>query len=469
MIALLREMAAFAQPLAIRIRVSSRRAKKMFRITVILLFLGNFGLASEVATNGCHIVSRLHGSEPGNTGEPVIVSPRNHFLTTFQNYSPLQIAKVVSELYPEIQWLTSKVHISPEDANAKPHPLSPSVALHGSLHPEVDRTITSVVALQQILAGDYNGFTQGQPEAIRLKPESFNKIRSIFTRVLAKDGSDPARLEIDGDKLDALIAYMAIHDLGKSKAFSNVVESVTLKVDADHDRILVYGLTSEPMLALSYSRLPEKFRKLILAGMEADFNMGQFAQAENIPASMKKLEGLSPEAFDFYFVHLFLDVAGASGVKNPLGSQLMIEPVFGGFSAGYDFLPALARGDSPEVVYDRFLKDRADKVGLPLESKRDRAVMRLALQTRAINPAKAKQVSEVFHSLPKNVQDLLVKELNVNGTDDGMGTLQYYSPALIANAIKGHKAIGRPILKPLECVLRIWHWLGFMPKQEPLD
>jgi len=394
----------------------------------------------------------------------VVVDPRLHFLKNFLEYPAESLGSAMQGLYPELRWLTKKVEISPEDAKAVPHEKSHSVAMFGEFHPEVDRTVTSILVLQQILAGDYEGMTATQAPPVRLKPESFEEVRRIFLKILGKDpNADYSHLKgqaaieaIDPEKLDAMVTYMAIHDLGKSKTFANVVEKVTLKLDPDHDRILVYGLGAEPMLSLSYERLGPKYKQLIMQGMQADFNMGQFAQAENVPGSMEKLLGLNSDAFDFYFVHLMLDVAGATGVREPSGSKVMIEPVYKGFSLGHEFLPELFRGKSPVEVYDQFLKARATQLGLPFETPADRAMARVALLSRAMSSDAAAKASQVFNSLPKNEREVLISELNRNGFGDGHASLLYYFPAMIDNARKGTKDSDEGLRIGLQAAARVF-------------
>jgi hypothetical protein len=385
------------------------------------------------------------------------------FLRSFLRLHPQSFARHLLALYPELRWLTLKVVISPEDAKAVAHPDAFSPALFsGNLHPEVERTLTSLVALAQILRGDYDGFTKSQTSpSIKLKQASFDHIRSVFFRVLGRKDGGPIPLgnaalaSVDLEKLDALMTYMVIHDLGKSKRFEKVASKVSGEITVDHDRILVHGLSAEPMLSTSFERLSEHFQTLILKGMSADFNMGQFAQGENVPASLNKLFDLNEAAFDFYFLHLFLDVAGSSGVKTPHGSAMMIEPVFNGFRTGYEFLPRLYQGHSGESVYAFFLETRARMFGLPFTAGNatDYAVARLGLMSRMASAADAKLVLAAFESLDEGTRNLLVKELGVTGNGLEAAILPYYSPALIANlraAVKGalKVASGTPSAHP---------------------
>jgi hypothetical protein len=369
------------------------------------------------------------------------INLRTFFLQHSLTLDSKTFASQLVTLYPELKWLTKKVEISPEDAAAIAHEDAFSTMLFGELHPEIERTMTSLVILQQILKGDYEGLVRAQgTNPVKLKPASFDYIRQVFFKVIGNEdwnGPIPTGSEainaVSIEKLDALITYMAIHDLGKSKSFKNVAQKVSAKLSVDHDRVLIHGLNEEEMLSTSFERLPTKYKRMILAGMEADFNMGQFAQAENVAASLNKLAGLEKDSFDFYFVHFFLDVAGSSGVKDPTGSKMMIEPVFGGFRAGYEFLPHLYEGMNSDQLYKYFLQQRAATLMLPFENDRDYAIARLALLSRAPNPQEAAKVKFAFERLPQNIQSLLTRELNITGNGNELAILPYYAPAVIAN------------------------------------
>jgi hypothetical protein len=421
----------------------------------------------------------------GDTLSAYFQNSQSNFRTLFLRNSlnlapPANFARQLVVMYPELKWLTMKVHISPEDAKALPHPEAFSPQLFQAFHPEVERTLTSLVVLQQILKGDYDGLTKGQvimkdgqaiPSPVKLKAASFDFARQLFFRILSngKEGplpEGPKAIEsVDLDRLDALITYMAIHDLGKSKRFEDVATKVSGKATVDHDRVLLYGLSAEPMLSTSFERLPAPLRKLLSEGISADFNIAQFAQGENVPASLNELKKLSREAFDFFFAHLFLDVAGSTGVKNPHGSNVMIEPVFNGYRTGYEFLPMLFDGMQPNDLYKFFLQTRAGSLALPFSGlNHDYAIARAALMARAGNPNAAQNVKKAFESLPRKAMENLVEEMAESGNGILTAILPYYSPALIdslritmkkAAAFKASDKARHPVFENTHPVIRV--------------
>jgi hypothetical protein len=355
-----------------------------------------------------------------------LTSPHLVFAENYTRFKGEELYRALTKLYLDVAWLRYKVVGSPEDGEPVPHPKSPSLLVFGQKASEFDRAVIGLENIQQVFADDYEGLTAGQNPAVRLTRESFNDWRELTLRVLKTP-----------EDLDAMIAYLAMHDLGKVKTFTRIVEGLTARVDPDHDVVLIEGLRTlgeEPIISPSFDRLSHKYRSLILRGMIADFNMGQFAQGENVPASLLGLKNLDSEAFEFYLVHLLFDVAGAGGAKNPVGAAAMIQPVYDGFRTGGKILRKIYEGVQVTELYDMFLRERAKTLGLPMGNPRERAIVRLALMSRAGNPKTAQEVVNVFNSLPENAKAILVQELNVSGVDDGFATLPYYAPALFAES-----------------------------------
>ncbi|KAK5333675.1 hypothetical protein LTR43_012655, partial [Exophiala xenobiotica] len=79
-------------------------------------------------------------------------------------------------------------------------------------------------------------------------------------------------------------------------------------------------------------RLTEENRAYVLLGIKlgSDFNFGQLAQAENVPASLAGLADMNghDRAFELRFMEQVLDLAGASGHEDWTCARKMIEPIF---------------------------------------------------------------------------------------------------------------------------------------------
>lgn len=87
---------------------------------------------------------------------------------------------------------------------------SPSRLLNGIDHDEVNRTLTSVLALRWIHNEQYEVFVAAQPEPVHLFYESFDWIRDRVAAAVA----DPAGLT-------TLITAVIINDLGKDSTLAS--------------------------------------------------------------------------------------------------------------------------------------------------------------------------------------------------------------------------------------------------------
>lgn|GEM_PF-5016351 len=398
---------------------------------LLLLFSGKntFAAIAEFPPN-------LHKFKLGCEGqltEPLYHILAAHFLNPEVPYERL-IDRAV-EHYPELRWLSERVALSPEDKGLKANPNSHSVRIFGKFYPEFDRTATSLVLLAQLLRNDYEAFTAKQPAPLKLSPEDFNWTRQLLLRALSRKIEAKAS-DISLERLDALIAYMAFHDLGKSKSFADIVDKVYSAVDASHDQILVHGIAAQPLIAPSFARLAPQLQTIILKGLKSGFNFCQLPQGENVAASLLGLSDLDAESFDFFIIHSLLDFAGAGGAKEPLSSATMHRFTFPGYKTGDLYLRRLFEGQSPQDVYKAYIFDEGKKRGLEEQSELNFALARLMLLARAHSAEDIAMVKEAFAKLDDIMKANLVTELNVMGIGDQNALLLEYAPAFFANALK---------------------------------
>ncbi|MCB0356790.1 MAG: hypothetical protein KDD40_07265, partial [Bdellovibrionales bacterium] len=365
---------------------------------------------------------------------------------SYEDY--LKLLPSLEHNFPELKWLLDRVAAAPADVGAKAHPDSPSMKLHGEHHTEYDRTAVNYVNLAQILQNDYEGYTEAQTVPfIKLKKEQFFKIRSWFLKFLT--GKPNGALdEIDLDKMEYLLAYTSFHDLGKSKFYTEIIEKVFLQADSNHDQILVYGIENKPYVTPSFDRIdknsPWRSHLTRLLQNTGTFNFGQLLQGESPAVALQALldtdgRPMDAETFEFYILHMILDMGAARAVQNPRGAALMISPVFLGFEDAMESLNF--ENKTIQEVYEDRLKNWAKKWGWPAESKKDLAVVRLALNSRAYENAEfAQKVKLVFEQLPELQQKILTQELMLTGIDDGIAIQLTYIPQLIQDAVKAIKS-----------------------------
>ena len=361
--------------------------------------------------------------------------------------------KIVADNYPEMRWLTGDVHATPEGIVAATQGRSISEKLFGANHIEFNRTAVGIMTLLWVLNDDYESFTASQNPAVRLTRKSFEELRAYTEHIL---NNKPEALDAMITYMltfDALIAYTVINDLGKIESVVEMVKKESGVEEVDHDKILAIALEHHPEISTSFNRLADGYKRMILTGLKANFNFGQFIQGENVPASLSGLIGLDKEAFDFYMLHVIYDIAGAAGHVKEAGSLIVTEPTYQGFKQGIDALDKLNAGASMVTAYDDFLEAKGAGLGLDVHTPVERAVIRLCAMLRITDKEKARQVLEALDLLAPNERVILEKELNITGVDDGYATLLYYAPATLANLITALEKAGDP--QPFAGALRM--------------
>lgn len=355
-------------------------------------------------------------------------TPKSFVRKFFAATDPVEVIKMSLVQYPEFAWLTGKVNATPEGKTSAEKGQSLSEQIFGEKHIEFDRTATGILLIKWILEGNYDAFTKPQSGAAKMTRENFNELRA-YTRSILKNPED----------IDAMITYMVINDLGKIKSIVSEIEKRAGIQDVDHDNLLLIALERHPDLSPSFARLNAATQQKMIRGLKPKFNIGQFIQGENLPASLSGLKGLDKESLDFYLLHAIADIGGAAGHVNWQGSIVMTNPTYEGFKAGVKAIEGLATGRSEIDVYNAFLEAKGRPFNLNIASNEDRAIARLIAMLRIADMPGFSRLKTVFDSLPTNAKAILTKELNVNGVNDGFGTLLYYSPALLANALGGAK------------------------------
>ncbi len=84
----------------------------------------------------------------------------------------------------------------------------------------------------------------------------------------------------------------------------------------------------------------------------------------------------------------------------------------------------------------KYLAIRGSRLDLNVNDQLKRACLRLACMCRFHSKEDAALLLEVFSSLPQELQNLLITELNTSGFDNKKGILVYYLPQLFINLLK---------------------------------
>ena len=373
---------------------------------------------------------KLKGVEQqrGKSGDIATELATNDRVSTVLDFpSNADSATKLLQAYPELAWLTGDVNATPEGNGSVAQATTLSEQIFGQKHIEFDRTAVGIMVLKWVLSSDYTAFTACQPDSAKLSRDHFEELRDYVVKVLP-----------DQHAVDAMVTYMVINDLGKIKSIVADVRSKLGVENVDHDKILLAALQRSPEISPSFDRLSDHFRQLIINGLKAEFNIGQFIQGENVAASLNGLAGLDPKSLDFYLLHAMCDIAGAAGQVKQNGSLVMTEPTYQGFTVAIESIEKMAGGLGAKEVYDYYLSQRAQTLGFDISVPKDKALTRICCMLRVSDSNRATQVQKAFDGLPENTRALLEQQLNRSGVDDGFATLVYYAPAILVNAQAAH-------------------------------
>lgn len=355
----------------------------------------------------------------------------------FQTLSDLDVVHLLgSSFAPELEWLKNATPTVESSRSASPTgALTPSYALYGAEYPEVNRTLTSMLAVKWLMAADYEAFTGGQNPMIRLTPGSFQKLRGLLLE------SCPCP-----ESIYALLVAIAVNDLGKNNDLAELVTSITGQTFRDHDGV-VYAAAKEHLFPSLESMGPALHSDLLL-GLElgSRLNIAQFAQAECVTASLKGVTIMSgrDRALAMKLMEVILDVAGASGHVDTYCAAQMTEPVFQTFLVVHESLFNILSGRiSPEQGYNRVLLSRVEMLReagfqrrLSIHDPADRALTRLLTMGRVVDAERANCFALAFDNLTPETQKSLVNALNVDDTSGQVSILFSYAPAIISQALK---------------------------------
>ena len=364
---------------------------------------------------------------------PLYESIRNK---SFWNMPDEDLLELIRDQFPgELTRLKNAYSLKPTGI---PRPDTPSISqrLYGENFDEVNRTLVGVLALRWLWHGKYDVFVGTQPEAIRLKHDSFEWLRTNFK----------AGLESDED-VYALVVTMIINDLGKDPLLA---EDYAEKKDMDiskvnHDMIL--SLAMEAGLVPALDRIEEHHRQDIIKGIKlgSDFNFGQLAQAENAPASLAGLLGMSDSsrAFEVRFMEQILDLAGASGHEDWTCARKMIEPIFQSYKNVFAVATAIISGDGDlRKGYDVILARKLDLLhrsgydkDFDVTKPDERAMMRLFCLGNTNNPQNAELYFTAFNSgISRRTRQTLIDGLNTDGSVEKPAVQNTYAPAMFTKA-----------------------------------
>lgn len=291
------------------------------------------------------------------------------------------------------------------------------------------RELGALLAVFWISADHYEQFVRGQSMDSRLSQSSWQKLQDWTKNTVGLTKSPST--------VGAMLVFVAIMRLGNVKAFK-----MTFAPEFDDPaEALAHILQTTPILIPSFCRLDDHLQQMILSAMKADFNFGQFLQAENLPANLfivKEILGGgegSVNILGFFLFRIFAAMCGIYGMKTLEGSVFMTDKMYTNFKVGLDVLQHLM-DESAQDVYNRFLAERARAQGLTFnaEDSDSRARVRLACLSRIFDVNGGREVTDAFNKMPETERTALARFLNADGITEKPGFLLYGAPQLLENA-----------------------------------
>eukprot|EP00931_Biecheleriopsis_adriatica_P003876 TRINITY_DN105632_c0_g1_i1.p1 TRINITY_DN105632_c0_g1~~TRINITY_DN105632_c0_g1_i1.p1 ORF type:complete len:3685 (-),score=854.42 TRINITY_DN105632_c0_g1_i1:104-9952(-) len=295
-----------------------------------------------------------------------------------------------------------------------------------------NRTLGALLSVFWIVGDNYSQFVRGQKEENKLLKSSWDRLQ-VWT-------NSTVSLTKKTSTVTAMLVHVAIMNLGKIKPFKNAFAP-----DEDSPtEALAAILKKSPSLVPSFARLDQEGQKIVLSALKADFNFGQFLQAENLPASLFTVRQIlaeggaaSGDILGFFLFRIFAAMSGILGMVSLEGSMFMNETNYKNFEIGLKTLEHLME-DGAVKVYDRFLVARAEGQALTYDldgSREARALVRLACKMRAFTPEEGQKVQSAWHQLEDGCRQRLMTFLNADGIKTP-GFLLFNSPTFMENAIK---------------------------------
>ncbi|CAG8961972.1 hypothetical protein HYFRA_00013752 [Hymenoscyphus fraxineus] len=352
----------------------------------------------------------------------------------FQSSDEVVLRLMLDQFAPELERLKRATSI-PNKLAIKPTTPSPSQILYGDDYDEVNRTLVGILSLRWLHNRDYETFVGSQEESVKLSKASFEWLCELFKGGITSDAN-----------LDYLVTSMIINDLGKDPQLAKDYEAKTGKdiAGSNHDMILYKAAVSGLVKCLDRLCNAEQEELVRSLKLGAEFNIGQLAQAENVPASLDGLLDIEryDRIFEFRFMEQILDLSGAAGHTDWTCAKKTNEPIFQAYQRVYEYVDDVIYRRLPvEVAYNFILKHRAELVHgvgfrkLDVRDVHDRALTRLLCMGGVVDLTTANLYSKAWLAIDKNIREDLVEKLNLDGKHGRPAVQATYFPALLSKAL----------------------------------
>ncbi|CAL1149976.1 unnamed protein product [Cladocopium goreaui] len=218
--------------------------------------------------------------------------------------------------------------------------------------------------------------------------------------------------------MDAALSFMAVHALGKYKAFREDFASVQKYTQEMHDLALAQILEERPEVVPSVNRLDKKYKSLIIDCLSVDFEFSQFLLGENTVANLvmvkERLKPHGPEGHAFFLFRIFAQMCGKKGQESQIGSLFMTESMFKRCTPGLKALQSLWTSDGADCWAD-FMLLRGSKAMSRFASPEHEALSRLLCLFGAFDKEEGSVLCNAFDELDSAERGGLTRWLNSAG------------------------------------------------------
>jgi hypothetical protein len=332
---------------------------------------------------------------------------------------PEFLAAVAARFPVECRMMLGEADVSPESAAAGRHPGSWAYRLFHAAevtdHREFDRAALGLKYLHAAFNGDRAAFP--------VSDASYGRVRDWVARSLARE-----------EDVLAWTWALLFNDLGKLKVSSRRHAEIFPGGSADHDRVMVGLLCSDPGFYPSFADLSPEYRDALIFGLDTGFNLGKAAQLECPPAAWDAVAALSPFAANFHFGHSFFDFLGVTGAVDPDAAK----PFILNDDNVEAYLGVIDSRD-PAAYAARRLALAAVEAADATEAA---ALARVVGMSRVFDAEGGRRTKATWDALPPQVRAILTGELSLTGRDS-LAIEPHYGPALLANAAKADPAAGQ--------------------------
>lgn len=269
-----------------------------------------------------------------------------------------------------------------------------------------DQSLCALCCVFWLLRNERENFIRGQAQDQELSKKEWVAIQDWLQKYVKL--SSP-------EAIDAALSFMAVHALGKYKAFREDFPSVKKYTQEMHDVALAQILQECPEVVPSINRLDKKYKDLIIDCLSVDFEFSQFLLGENTVANLmmvkERLKCHGSEGHAFFLFRIFAQMCGKLGQQSQIGSLFMTETQYKRCQPGLKALERLWTSDGADCWAD-FMLLRGSKAMSRFASPEHEALSRLLCLFGAFDKKEGGVLCAAFYELDIDERGCLTKWLN---------------------------------------------------------